>query len=82
MRFLKYVFFFFLIWYLVVMSWVKYDDFFIFIIHRSNCPYETSQWGLAGDFFFFCIVVKKNIYSVLKIIFVWESWLFYLRLLN
>ena len=35
------------------MSWVKYDDFCIFIIHKSNCPYETSQWGLAGDFFFF-----------------------------
>ena len=63
------------------MSWVKHDDFCIFIIHRSNCPYETSQWGLAGDFFF-CIAVKKNIYSVLKIVFVWESWLFYLRLLN
>ena len=65
------------------MSWVKHDDFCIFIIHRSNCPYETSQWGLAGVFlFFFCIVVKKNIYSVLKIVFVWESWLFYLRLFN
>ena len=53
---------------IVIMSWVKHDVFCIFIIHRSNCPYETSQWGLTGIFFF--LVVEKNIYFVLKIVFV------------